>query len=526
MASKHATKRQTKKRAQARRVKNEKQHQISLCMIVKNEEEFLPGCLDSVKGVVDEIIIVDTGSTDRTVEIARQYGAKVYHYEWNDDFAAARNESLKHATCGWILVLDADERLEPGSGPLLKAIAHGKAPKAMYACRIVNVLAPGEVSEHTVTRFFPGGGSVLFHGLIHERPVPTGEGCIRKGEPPCLLKGFTVTHIGYKQDVVLQREKIRRNDALVRDVLRRENSPYYRYKLGTSLFQQGRADEAAEELKKALELLAEQADDRVRTASAVQVRLALSEICMARRDLEGALRYAGAAVADCPESRGARFQYGRVLFEMGRIEESRAVFLELASESSADLLPPTDLLGFDPSICTWKARAMAAKCSLCLGDISSAAALLADAAGFLPRSNAYVSAVYEVVQMLKRQTQLGREEQTSLETLAKVLEEEAGNRAATGDERFEQGDYKEAADAYVDALRLGYVSDASLLAKIGYAQAACGRLEEAFTAYVQALRSRPTDVNTLNLLIELTQLFGSELPHPTTQCALQQAVAT
>ena len=84
---------------------------LSLCMIVKNEEKFLAGCLESVKNIVDEIIIVDTGSTDKTIEIANSYNAKVYHFEWKNDFSLARNESIKHATGDWILILDADERL-------------------------------------------------------------------------------------------------------------------------------------------------------------------------------------------------------------------------------------------------------------------------------------------------------------------------------------------------------------------------------------------------------------------------------
>lgn len=84
---------------------------LSLCMIVKNEEKFLEQCLLSVRELVDEIIIVDTGSTDRTLEIARQFTDKIYDFVWCDDFAAARNESLKHAKMDWILILDADETL-------------------------------------------------------------------------------------------------------------------------------------------------------------------------------------------------------------------------------------------------------------------------------------------------------------------------------------------------------------------------------------------------------------------------------
>ena|SRR3989338_1844723 len=85
---------------------------ISLCMITKNEERYLEQCLNSVKEIVDEIIIVDTGSTDKTKEIAKKFKAKIIDFKWIDDFSAARNESLKHAAKDWILVLDADEVIE------------------------------------------------------------------------------------------------------------------------------------------------------------------------------------------------------------------------------------------------------------------------------------------------------------------------------------------------------------------------------------------------------------------------------
>src|SRR5471030_2615411 len=86
-------------------------NQVSLCMIVKDEEEYLPRCLYSINDIVDEIIIVDTGSSDKTVEIAKSYGAKVYYFKWNSNFSEARNESLKYATKDWILILDADDEL-------------------------------------------------------------------------------------------------------------------------------------------------------------------------------------------------------------------------------------------------------------------------------------------------------------------------------------------------------------------------------------------------------------------------------
>ena len=86
---------------------------ISACMVVKNEEAMLSGCLSSIKPIVDEVIVVDTGSIDKTIEIAKKFGAKVHDFEWNGDFSSARNFSLEKASGDWIIVIDADEILEP-----------------------------------------------------------------------------------------------------------------------------------------------------------------------------------------------------------------------------------------------------------------------------------------------------------------------------------------------------------------------------------------------------------------------------
>jgi len=85
---------------------------LTLSMIVKNEEANLRDCLESVKDVVDEIVLVDTGSTDKTIRIAEEFGAKIYRFNWINDFSAARNFALKQSTGDWILYLDADEGLK------------------------------------------------------------------------------------------------------------------------------------------------------------------------------------------------------------------------------------------------------------------------------------------------------------------------------------------------------------------------------------------------------------------------------
>ena len=135
---------------------------ISACLIVKNEEKFLPQCLESIKNAVDEIIIVDTGSTDRTVEIAKSYGAKVYHHPWRNSFSEARNHSLSYATCDWILQIDADESLEQADIPLLHSLIRTDSHNAILVA-IYSTL-PGGQSKHYFTRVFRRG-KARFEGL-------------------------------------------------------------------------------------------------------------------------------------------------------------------------------------------------------------------------------------------------------------------------------------------------------------------------------------------------------------------------
>lgn len=110
--------------------------QISLCMIVKNEEDVIARCLQSAKNAVDEIIVVDSGSTDRTAAIALSEGAAVHHRPWRHDFSAARNESIALAAGDWILVLDADETLEEGHGALLREMMERSPEADGFLCKL------------------------------------------------------------------------------------------------------------------------------------------------------------------------------------------------------------------------------------------------------------------------------------------------------------------------------------------------------------------------------------------------------
>ena len=100
--------------------------EVSLCMIVKNEEHNIARCISSVKDVVDEIVVVDTGSCDNTLTIAQSFGAKVFSCPWEDNFSIPRNVSLEHALGEWILMLDADEQLDQESRAGVRKLTRNK----------------------------------------------------------------------------------------------------------------------------------------------------------------------------------------------------------------------------------------------------------------------------------------------------------------------------------------------------------------------------------------------------------------
>ena len=142
---------------------------LSLCMIVKNEERNLPRCLDSVQGLASELIIVDTGSTDAARNIAASYGADVIPFDFTIvDFSAARNLAIARARGRWILVLDADEALAPGSAPKIeKLVALGENAGYFLERRNHSSDSEGLITDYVV-RLFPNRPDYRYHGRVHE----------------------------------------------------------------------------------------------------------------------------------------------------------------------------------------------------------------------------------------------------------------------------------------------------------------------------------------------------------------------
>jgi glycosyltransferase involved in cell wall biosynthesis len=192
---------------------------ISLCMIVKNEERFLAECLASVHGVVDEINVVDTGSTDRTIEIARSFGANVIAREWRNDFGWARNESLALATRRWTLVLDADEEIAPDSLALLRALRETPAGLTGVYVQIQNLVddvsGVASTMTHMLPRLFPTTPRIRYRNVIHESVVVDGGTHLTSVVSPVVIR-----HKGYTAEVVDGRGKNARNQPLLERALR------------------------------------------------------------------------------------------------------------------------------------------------------------------------------------------------------------------------------------------------------------------------------------------------------------------
>ncbi|MBS1720994.1 MAG: tetratricopeptide repeat protein [Armatimonadetes bacterium] len=194
---------------------------ISACLIVKDEEECLGRCLESLKGAVDEIVVVDTGSKDRTVEIAQSYGAVMGTFEWCNDFSAARNASLELATGNWILWIDADEVLDPGSARAFQR-AVTRPQFGGFNIQIINYTEKDSeysVFEHHPIRLFRNLPSVRFTGKVHEQIV---HGLQALELPGATLEGATIHHYGYTSEMMEAKGKIDRTITLLEHEVRNQ----------------------------------------------------------------------------------------------------------------------------------------------------------------------------------------------------------------------------------------------------------------------------------------------------------------
>lgn len=276
---------------------------LSLCMIVKDEEEMLPRCLAAAAPAVDEIVIVDTGSTDRTIEIARELGATVIEREWTGSFSDARNASFDAATGDWLMFLDADEVLVEQDVERLRALRGQTWREAFYLTGIswTGELGDGTAATHTALRVFRARPEYRFSGRLHEQIAET----LPVHLPERIhATDIRVEHFGYLGAVRDAKEKSRRNIELL--LKQRDEGaaaaplPFLHFNLGSEYGAIGDPQSALAEFERAWELIVNDPDGRAWGFMPALVSRLVRALrtcgrptdCIARAD-EGLLRYPG-----------------------------------------------------------------------------------------------------------------------------------------------------------------------------------------------------------------------------------------
>jgi glycosyltransferase involved in cell wall biosynthesis len=177
---------------------------LTAALIVRDEAGVLDACLTSIRDIVDEIVVVDTGSIDESVEIARRHGAIVSAHRWSGDFAAARNAALELAAGEWILYIDADERLEPTTRAEVERLLRD-APEVAFRILLRPDAGSTPYREYRLWRHDP---RIRFEGVIHEKVVPAIHRVAEQDGRPIGVADLLLTHVGYEGD---QTHKHRRN---------------------------------------------------------------------------------------------------------------------------------------------------------------------------------------------------------------------------------------------------------------------------------------------------------------------------
>lgn len=303
--------------------------ELSLCMIVRDEARHLRACLRSVRPLISQLIVVDTGSVDDTPAIAAEFGAEISHFSWQNDFSAARNAALAQARCPWVMSLDADELLEPETLTRLPEVMAQWDPQAPYM--------------HNWLAFAPGHKPVFTHGIFPRLPGLQFQGRVHEF---LSLKGVPVAHQYHPELKILRQpiapEQLRAKQVRYLPLIQAElaqSTPgtavyqHYRWHLGLALEQLGRKAEALESW---LQLWRDYAQGILKPQSArsletllQKIMPLLGELPAAAQEMEQLSQWFLEAL---PESILARHARAQALCEQGDFQGAYNLSLETLSK--------------------------------------------------------------------------------------------------------------------------------------------------------------------------------------------------
>jgi glycosyltransferase involved in cell wall biosynthesis len=344
---------------------------LSAALIVRDEARFLEGCLESLKGRVDEIVVVDTGSTDRSQEIARHAGARVLSMPWRGDFAAARNASVDAARGDWILYIDADERVVEFD----RSSVGAQLADPRHVCYTVLFRPAMRYTRYREFRLFRNRPDLRFRGVIHESLVPALAEVTARTGLAIGASDIALDHFGYEGDLT---HKHVRNLPLLRARLAREPRHVYCLdQLGLTL--QGMGDDAG------AEAAWRRGIDAVRAAGPSGLPDSLPYLHLANLLL--AAKRDAAPVLDegrrhFPGNHSLTWLQARHLVEQGRHADAMPLFAQLADIDASELGPA--MLAFDTSIFGAQAHAALGLCAFRLGHFAASVAHYARAQSLAP----------------------------------------------------------------------------------------------------------------------------------------------
>ncbi|AEO48031.1 tetratricopeptide repeat-containing glycosyltransferase family 2 protein [Rhodospirillum rubrum] len=346
---------------------------LSLCMIMRDEERLIPEFLDHSRGLYDQFVVVDTGSVDRTVPLLTAAGAEVHRQPWRDDFARARNESLRHATADWILVLDADEFPQEGFAEEIRALIASPGVGAATILRH-DEQKNGIVRKARPLRLFRNDPGVAYRCRIHEDASESIAAMLAKrGERIAALE-TPVRHVGYLPQHMTGQNKERRDERLLKLALKDDPKDLYsRYKLLELYRFWGKAAKTAPIARECRRLI--EAGQRIVPAHIAGDLVEMIRAALFAKDAEGGLAFleSMAPVAD---------QTGHYHLACGLLLENKACFAEAGDRFRRAMAVAT----LDPARALIETRALAGLTRLAMaqGDMAGAKAHALDAARISP----------------------------------------------------------------------------------------------------------------------------------------------
>lgn len=321
---------------------------LSLCMIVRNNERTIGPCLESIRPWVDEMIVVDTGSTDRTPQICLEYGARVHHWAWRDDFSAARNESLTHARGEWLFWMDSDDTIPVECGQRLRALAASDHPSNLLGY-VIQVHCPGadgdcdDVTAVDHVKLFRNRPDLRFEHRIHEQILPA----IRRAQGDVAFTDIYVVHSGADHTPAGRRQKLKRDFKLLGlDLAERPDHPFVLFNIGMTHADCKQHNEAVLWLTRCLHVShPEESHVRKTYALLVSSLMQLGNLEMARATCQrGRTLFA--------DDKELLFREAMLAHAVGNLRESARLYIELLREPA----PKRHFASIDMGLTGFKAR--------------------------------------------------------------------------------------------------------------------------------------------------------------------------